>query len=177
MAYIKRCPTCNQSYLCSYTYDPEVCDTNKCSTPLEEDIQATKDMHDQNHYEFMQTAMGKDVRCGVTHVRKIKTIGQQADANRRVNGRAWAEDMQRNNKTKRTPGGGGAKREMELPEGAERKEMTPTKMNRDLLEATPAEIQKYVMEGQMPIPKADKTKELRRIKKEKIKENKRNRGL
>jgi hypothetical protein len=125
-------------------------------------MEATKEMHEQNHAEFMQTSMGKDVRCGVTHVRKIKTLGQQADANRKKNGRAWAEDIQRNNKTKREPGGGGAKRWMELPEGAERKEMTPTKMNKDLLEATPEELKKYVMEGQMPIPKADKAKELKK---------------
>jgi len=173
MAYIKRCPTCDQTYLCSYTYDPDNCD---CNEPLVEDVEATKEMHEQNHAEFMQTAMGKDVRCGATHVRKIKTIGQQADANRRINGRAWAEDVQRNNKTKREVGGGGAKRAMELPDGAERKEMTPTKIDKDLIEATPQELHKYVMTGERPIPKADKSKEIKYIKKEKIKEIKRNKG-
>ena len=86
-------------------------------------------------------------------VKEVKTLGQLADVNRKKYGSELTEQMLKGQKTQKKPGGDNAKRPMELPEGAQRKQNEGIKIDYDLMNASPKEKEKYIMTGQRPIPK------------------------
>lgn len=86
-------------------------------------------------------------------VKEIKTLGQQAEANLKKYGKELSAKMLEEQKTQKKPAGDNAKREMELPKGAEKKQSKGIKIDKNLLDATPEEKQKYIMTGQKPLPR------------------------
>lgn len=160
--YVKNCKTCFKEVQCWIGNEPKKCE---CGGKLVENIVATEIAWAEQKAQVPQGL--KD-----SFVKKVKTLGQLAEQNAKRLGRYGLEAKLEENKTKKAPAGDGiAKREMELPEGSSRRQMTPTKMDRDLLEATPQEIKKYIETGQRPIPKARPTvADLKKEKKEKVKE-------
>ena len=166
--YIKVCTDCDKSYECDITYEPVLCE---CGQPLVEDKQTTeltRDLHKQNMPQHC-----KDANLGITGVRKIKTLGQQADYNSKKMGRAWVEEQLEKNKTKKAPAGDNiSKRAMELPKGSDRKTMTPTKIDKSLIGMTPEQTKRYVLDGVKPVKNEPSIKDLKKIKKEKALEKK-----
>lgn len=86
-------------------------------------------------------------------VKSVTTLGQQAEANAKKYGKELTELKLEEQKTEKTPAGDNAKRPMELPAGSTRKQSKGQKIDKDLIEATPKEKQRYIMTGQRPTPK------------------------
>jgi len=85
-------------------------------------------------------------------VKEIKTMGQLAEANNKKYGKEKTALMLEEQKTQKKPAGDNAKRPMELPEGATRKQSKGVKIDYDIVNASPEAKHKYIMEGVRPIP-------------------------
>lgn len=160
--YIKVCSECSKGYECCITYEPEIC---SCGGPLEEDMNATHQEWDRQELE-----MKKSPFRAASFVRKITTVGQQAEANAKRMGRMEVEERLEANKTQKTPGGDNAKHPMNLPKGSERRKMTPTKIDKALVGATASEIKRYIETGVKPVKNEPTMKERKKLRDEKVRE-------